>query len=439
MTETGHVTHVVVGYGNLAAELDRHLTGARLLILEEPAIIAARGVPGRVSALPSAVGLLPAPTQSESDDDLRDLIAAVPRPDGVRAVVPVNEYAVVAAAALAEAWGLPGAGLAASRCFRDKARLRETAKGAGVRQPDWQLATGPEDVREFQAAHGGAGVLKPANRQASLGVRLLAAGDSAEDAWRAATGVDESLVRTHRVPPPRYLLEERLSGPEVSVEALVLAGEVVFENVTAKAVQAGPYPVELGQRVPADLPAEVGDALRAGLRELVRATGFGTGVLHAEWILVGGRDPHLVECAARMPGDNIPHLISLAYDTSLFRAYATVLEGRRPDLPGQPACGAAIHFLTAAPGVVRAVSGVERALAAGAYEAEVDVEPGDRVAEVISSWQRAGQVMAVGADGAAAAARAAELAAGISIVTDQEPSSDSPGRPEADEPEGRFS
>jgi hypothetical protein len=200
--------------------------------------------------------------------------------------------------------------------------------------------------------------------------------------------------------------------------------------VTAKAVQAGPYPVELGQTVPADLPADVGEDLRASLRELVRATGFGTGVLHAEWILVDGRDAYLVECAARMPGDNIPHLISLAYDSSLFRAYAAVLEGRRPDLPARPAQGAAIRFLTAPVGVVRGVSGVEEATAAGAYEVEVDVEPGDRVDEVISSWQRAGQVMAVGADGAAAAARAAELAAGISILTEEEssagPASSSP-------------
>lgn len=420
MTEA---THVVVGFGNLAAELDRHLTDARLLVLEEPEIIDARGVGARVTALPSAVGLLPAPTQSEDDADLTALIGQVPRPDGVQAVIPVNEYAVVAAAALAEAWGLPGAGVRAARAFRDKARLRTAVADTGIRQPDWRLVDGPAEVEDFRSRHGGACVLKPANRQASLGVSLLDAGDPVEAAWRSTVDVDETLTRTGRVPAARYLAEQRLYGPEVSVEALVQDGGIVFENVTAKTVQAGAKPVELGQGVPAVLPAPVTAALAAGVRDLVRGTGFRSGVLHAEWILVDGTDPHLVECAARLPGDNIPHLIGLAYDTSLFRAYAAVLEGRVPRLPDRPARGAAIRFLTAPPGIVQAVTGREEtALLPGVHEVEIDVAPGDRIDPVTSSWQRSGHVTATAEDGPAAVARAEHLAARIRISTERPPS-----------------
>ncbi|MCT9008507.1 ATP-grasp domain-containing protein [Streptomyces rhizosphaerihabitans] len=420
MTEA---THVVVGFGNLVAELDRHLTGARLLVLEEPEIIEARGVAERVAALPSAVGLVPAPTQSEEDEDLTALVKGVPRPDGVRAVIPVNEYAVVAAAALAEAWGLPGADVTAARAFRDKARLRAAVADTGIGQPDWRLVTGPAEVEEFRARHGGACVIKPANRQASLGVSLLSPGDPVEAAWRSAVDVDETLTRTGRVPTGRYLAEQRLYGPEVSVEALVHDGRIVFENITAKTVQSGANPVELGQGVPAALPGPVTEALAAGVRGLVRGTGFRSGVLHAEWILVDGRDPHLVECAARLPGDNIPHLIGLAYGASLFSAYAAVLEGHIPDLPGRPVRGAAIRFLTAPPGIVREVAGRDETMRLpGAHEVEIDVAPGDRIDAVTSSWQRSGQVTATAGDGPAAVARAEELAARIRITTERSPS-----------------
>ncbi|MBR7679232.1 biotin carboxylase, partial [Streptomyces daliensis] len=62
---------------------------------------------------------------------------------------------------------------------------------------------------------------------------------------------------------------------------------------------------------------------------LMDATGFTAGVVHAEWILYGGR-PHLVECAGRLPGDRIHHLINLSHSCDLTAEYLRVLEGRGP-------------------------------------------------------------------------------------------------------------
>ncbi|HEX2809577.1 MAG TPA: hypothetical protein VHN80_25725 [Kineosporiaceae bacterium] len=84
-------------------------------------------------------------------------------------VLPGTEYGVVAAAALAEAWGPPRAGLVAARAFRDKARLRTVAGQTALRQPQGQLVTTATQVAHWWSAWGGHCVLKPANRQASLG------------------------------------------------------------------------------------------------------------------------------------------------------------------------------------------------------------------------------------------------------------------------------
>jgi hypothetical protein len=213
-------------------------------------------------------------------------------------------------------------------------------------------------------------------------------------------------------------VEQRLHGPEVSVEVLVSRGRVVFENVTAKLVQGGRYPVEIGHCVPADLPEEVLAALGVAVRALVAATGYGDGVLHSEWILVGGDRPHLVECAARMPGDNIKDLIDLAYGGDLIADYVRVLEGGDPGRPESPKRAAAIRFVSHQPGTVVEVAGVETvASAAGVEEVHVTATPGARVEAACSSWQRAGHVMVTGASAGEAAALADDLAGRIHITT----------------------
>src|SRR6266566_4748570 len=409
------ITHAVAGFGGILGPLDHVLPAGSVLVIEEPELIAARGLRDRLGDHP-CVGML-VPGHIHAEDDAAGLIEAAERPASLRAVIPANEYGVVAAARLAQAWRVPGAGVQAALAFRDKARLRSAAAGHGIAQPRWQLAAAPGAVAEFRDRAGGECVLKPANRQASLGVSLIGPDDSVHAAWQHAASVDESSMRTGHMPQPRMLVEQRVHGPEVSVEALVSAGRVVFQNVTAKLVQAGPCPVEIGQSVPAQLPPEVVFALSEAVRLLVRATGYGSGVLHAEWILADG-GPYLVECAARMPGDNIKDLIDLAYGGDLIADYVRVLEGADPGRPPDPKRGVAIRFLGQESGVVAEVTGTDRVAAmAGVQEVIVTAGAGGRIQVPSSSWQRAGHVMVTGSGGAHAAALADDLARQIRIVT----------------------
>jgi hypothetical protein len=82
-----------------------------------------------------------------------------------------------------------------------------------------------------------------------------------------------------------------------------------------------------------------------------------------------------------------------------------------------PVRGAAIRYLTAAPGVVEQVSGVDIAGAVpGVHEAVVSVRPGDRVAELRANGDRVGHVLAT-ADDPYVAGRIAEAAAQQIAVT----------------------
>ena len=416
------VTHVVVGYSaGLLDDLDRMLPPRSVLVVEEGHAIDARRARARLADIACVAGILAAPTQDEAHPER--VVAVVPRLPDVRAVVPAVEYGVVAAAALADAWSLPGAGVEAAKMLRDKALLRVAAGAAGISQPDWAHARGPADVRRLRDRNGGGCVLKPANRQASLGVQLLGPDDDVHEAWLHTVAADEPKLRTHYDGAARYLVEQRLHGPEVSVEVLVHNGEIGFLNVTAKSVQATRHPVETGHVVPAGsalIDPMGADTMRAAMASLIAATGFGSGVLHAEWILVDGR-PHLVECAGRLPGDSIDRLIDLAYGGSILEALLAVLAGDAA-APARAATGAAaIRFLPAGIGRITSIDGVVNARhSSGVRDVRITVAVGDTVGLVTNSWQRAGYVIAVGAD-AEAAARNADRALELVRISTETP------------------
>lgn len=333
-----------------------------------------------------------------------------------QAVVPGIEYAVEAAAAVASRLNLPGAGRRAATVLRDKLLLRDVSARAGVPNPAWAEVHTAEDVRRFSS--GRRVVLKPANRQASLGVFLLDDMGELDEAWQEMVTADEGPQVADRGLKSRYLVEERLEGPEYSVEALVRNGDVLFANITEKDTYPGPRPVELGHVVPAPLPADDERALRSATQALATAIGYRTGVVHAEWVL-GQNGPMLVEAAGRVPGDKIFELMGLAYGINFYVAALDLLAGSLPKLPSHAPRAAAIRFLTATPGRVRAISGRGGLAAYGsAVACDIAVGPGDVVRPLRSSWDRVGHVVAVGSTPQEAKELAKVAAGAVQIVVD---------------------
>ncbi|MFD0788396.1 acetyl-CoA carboxylase biotin carboxylase subunit family protein, partial [Micromonospora azadirachtae] len=192
-------------------------------------------------------------------------------------------------------------------------------------------------------------VLKPTRRSGSLGVQILTDPELIADAWAETADPMLTPEVAARGMPSAVLVEQVLDGREHSVELLVVDGEVIFGNVTDKRVMLGRRPVEAGHTVPSLLPDDGRQALLGAAARLARAAGFGTGVLHSEWIMADGV-PTLIECAARLPGDMITALISIAYECGFVEAYLRTLCGERPTLPTRTTGAAAAEFLVAPPG-----------------------------------------------------------------------------------------
>ncbi|MFI2711812.1 ATP-grasp domain-containing protein [Micromonospora sp. NPDC018662] len=412
--DLGREQLVVVGgsFGSLRW-FDQELPAGSVVLVEEPDVIRRRDLARFADELPLIGRLVAAEYQTGLDVDA--LLAREPGLAGARLVLPGLEYAVAATARLADRLGLPGAGATAADIFSDKHRMRLLADEVGLANPAYELVDDPGRAAAFAHAHGGRCVLKPTRRSGSLGVQLITDPAEVPARWAASATPPEPAEATAGL-PTGVLVEELLVGSEHSVELLVAGGEVIFANVTDKRVAGGRHPVETGHTVPSALPPAEHDALRSAAVRLAGAAGFGSGMLHSEWILVDGV-PTLVECAARMPGDMITALISIAYERDVIEAYLRVLRGERPTLPRRPTGAAAIEFLTAPPGRVTAVDGRRAALRVpGVLDVQVETKVGQTVPELLSSAHRSGHLMAWGATPDEAAVAARRAAAEIRIT-----------------------
>ncbi|MGH3248482.1 MAG: ATP-grasp domain-containing protein [Trebonia sp.] len=382
--------------------LDHSRPARSVVVLEEPDLWRAKGLEDKSRAHPCFGSFVFG--RYQQDDQYLDAAARVGE---VTAIAPGLEYAVVAAARLAEIRGLPGAGPSAAGILRDKFLLRTVTRSAGMPCPGFRKISSAEELAKF--GENRSFVLKPTNRQASVGVIRVCAGTDPYRAWSDSTTASEGNQTANRDLCWEYMAEDYLEGPEFSTECLVRDGQLIFCNVTAKTVLEGEHPVEIGHAVPGwgqdELPIWCSSA-----QSLIKATGFATGMLHAEWILTAS-GPCLVECAGRPPGDRITELIDLAYGESFVSAWARLLSGANPLYPQVPSRAAAIRFLSglrsqpksSVLAAARGIPGVVR------VEVKVPEVVNDSPPQSVrSSWDRQGSAIAVADSPAEAVIRAEE-------------------------------
>ncbi|WP_234389391.1 ATP-grasp domain-containing protein [Streptomyces sp. CS149] len=332
---------------------------------------------------------------------------------GVAGVTSSSEYFVATAAAAAVALGLPAPDPAAITRCRDKARQRAVLAAAGVPVPSFRAVTDPAAAVAAAEEIGLPVVLKPTRGSGSVGVRLCHDRREVAD-W--AAGLFGAANERGLPGGNEILVEEYVTGPEFSVETF--DDEVV--GVVGKLLGEQPYFVEVGHDFPARVPAAERDALAACARAALRALGLGWGAAHTE-LRQGANGPVVIEVNPRLAGGLIPELARVALDFDLVHALVARVAGAGRGLPGRGADGAnavarhaAIRFvLTPGAGVVTSVEGLaEAAGVPGVTSVTVGAEPGDTLRRHHSFQDRLGHVLARGADGAEAAARA-ESAVGL--------------------------
>lgn len=214
-------------------------------------------------------------------------------------------------AIVAEHFGLPCISPSVAVKASDKGCMRDSFKNALVSIPKYRVFDfSPEICPDFYITLSEIGVftseeltfpvvVKPVDNMGARGIRLCSNLEELQTAVEKACGYSRSR---------RVIIEEYIDGPEFSIDALVVDGEVTITGFAERHIYFPPYFIEMGHSMPTDpqkYPPQATTTLISEFKKGVTALGIDNGVAKGdvklreeatEWV------PYIGEIAARLSG-----------------------------------------------------------------------------------------------------------------------------------------
>jgi biotin carboxylase len=364
------------------------------------AIAQAKAMGLRVVAVdrnPDAPGLAEADVAKVVDFSDADAVLAATARLQIDGVLTVSaDRAVPVVAAVAEARGLPGIGVATAHLMTNKIAQRRRLADAGVPQPRFAALRTVSETRRAADEVGFPAVLKPADSGGQRGVFRV---ESVDEIY---AHLHEALVAS---PTEEAILEEYVDGVEMNGIVLARDGETIPLTLSDRLRPPG---IGFGVGWIHVYPATVyGSQLEESERiaqHTVHALGLRTAVAFPQ--LIAARDGRVVvvECAARIPGGQMADLVRWAVGVDLIEVQIRMALGDElPDELVRPRFSQplAIRFLTAEPGplptgTVKRVGPLDKVLAfPGVVQADTYLTVGETIRPVRLDGDRRGYVIAV--------------------------------------------
>jgi biotin carboxylase len=274
----------------------------------------------------------------------------------IHRLLGILEPLQVQLAQVREALGLEGVKAKTAELFRDKAKMKDALRAAGLPCARHAVITSHGDAERFVAEVGLPVVLKP---PAGMGCKAT---------WRINT-MEELKGAVHAIgasPQNPCLAEEFLRGREYSFETLTLNGEVRFVSAT----RYFPTPLEVMETpwiqwavvMPRHIDTpEFDGVMKLGL-DTIKALGLDTGMTHMEWFRRDDGSLAIGEIAARPPGAQIVLMNGFAYDVDFYRVWARLVVDGVIDGPLERKYAVGTAFLRGiGRGRVVSVTGIEEA------------------------------------------------------------------------------
>ncbi|MGW1375992.1 ATP-grasp domain-containing protein [Streptomyces sp. NPDC002446] len=264
---------------------------------------------------------------SDTDATTRAVAALLAGHHGPGAVLTWDETLLETTAEVARRLGLPHLGPEAARRCRDKLATRRLLAAAGVPSAGFRHVHTREEALAAAEALGLPVVVKPRALAGSIGVTL------AEDPGQVSHAFDQALTASFPGirAPAGAIVEEYLSGPEISVDCAVSDGAVRILNVAHKRLGFTPHFEEIGHLVAPWREAPWADEVQSVVTDAHTALGIRTGITHTE-LRRTPTGPRIVEVNGRLGGDFIPLLGTLATGVDQVAAAADLALGRTPHL-----------------------------------------------------------------------------------------------------------
>lgn len=266
-------------------------------------------------------------------EESAELIAATAERRRVDSVVGVDDQGVLMAARANEILGLSGNPADAVAATRDKSQMRSIFRSWSIPQPAYRVAGPDSDVESLALAVGLPCVVKPVSLSASTGVIRV---DEASRVPAVAARVRDIVVAHGRPSDEPLLVEAFVPGTEVSVEALMVDGDLqVLAFFDKPDPLDGPYFEETIYLTPTRLPPALQHRITVIVADGCRALGLHHGPVHAEVRLT-------VPDERTRSGDTVPPTTSNESDTPTDDVMIRVLEIAARSIGGM--CSRVLEF-----------------------------------------------------------------------------------------------
>lgn len=271
----------------------------------------------------------------------------------------------------------------------NKAEMRAALKAGGVPIPRFFKVANQQEYKEVVKRFTVPFIVKPADSSGSRGIFEVIDITNNQQ-------IEEAYNYCH--PYSRcgdVVVEEYMTGPEVSVETLTVDGECHVIQITDKLTTGAPHYVEMGHSQPTMLGEETAKKIAEVAKAANKAIGIKNGPSHTE-IIVTSEGPKIVEIGARLGGDNInTHLVPLSTGINIVECCIKIALGEKPDIVPKFNNGSAIRYFKQVPGVVKSITGIEEAEKLdGIKQISIVHGVGETVTEIDSSGARMGFVIA---------------------------------------------
>ncbi len=268
----------------------------------------------------------------------------------------------------------------------DKTKMREALLKHNVSIPAFFIIDNFDDFTDLIQTCEFELIMKPADSSGSRGVCLL----------RDRENLLEKFEYTKKFSRSgKIIVEEYMSGNEVSVESITIEGTTKIIAITDKITTGAPHFVEMGHSI----QSQVDGITKLRIEELVRKTilaiGIENGPSHTE-IMLTDEGPKVVEIGARLGGDNITtKLVPLATGVDMVGACIDLALGEIPDLSQKVDKGAAIRYIDSKVGIISDIHGVVSIDTSDSIvEVVITKKIGDEIGLIESSSDRVGYIIA---------------------------------------------
>ena len=269
-----------------------------------------------------------------TQEDYIRAVTNIARTRKIDRIVGIDEFDVLTAAKAREHLQIEGLSGSYLLRFRDKLRMRETARRANLPCPEFVGAFNPQEINDFLNSVPAPWIIKPRTEVNAHGIKKC---QTSDEVWH--TLKDYDARNTWRDHPSQFLIERFIEGKVFHVDSVVENGKIAAHGVSGYGTAPFQVSHQGGVFTTAILPYKSKERreLERLNKQLLKAFGYERGVSHAEFLQCAETGEfYLLEVAARVGGAYIADVLENACGFNLWREWAKLETATADDLYQPP-------------------------------------------------------------------------------------------------------